>query len=220
MSEAGFRPQGALFDMDGLMLDTERPCITAWMEAAKNCNWSIDETIPYAVVGRDSRTSRRLFLEKYGKAFPYDDIQKEAGRLMDQYEAENGVVLKPGLLFLLDRLTALGLPLGVATSTYRKPALAKLEQAGILCYFKAAACGDEVGKGKPEPDIFLLAAERIGIKAENCAGFEDSPAGLRSLFAAGIRSVFVKDLIEPPPEVLALVWRRFERLDEAMPLFT
>jgi beta-phosphoglucomutase-like phosphatase (HAD superfamily) len=107
----------------------------------------------------------------------------------------------------------------VATSTARERALQKLDRAGILHYFKEAAFGDEVPKGKPEPDIFLLAARRLHKAPADCVGFEDSPAGLRSLAAAGIRSVFVKDVIEPEPGVLSLVWRRFESLDQAIPLF-
>jgi HAD superfamily hydrolase (TIGR01509 family) len=220
MTEEPFKPQGVLFDMDGLMLDTERPCIPAWIEAAKKYNWVIDDTVPRALVGLDGRNARRFFRENYGEVFPYDPVHDEMVRLMEQYEAEHGVGLRPGLLVLLDHLASLGLPLAVATSTRRERAVKKLEKAGLLPYFTALACGDEVSRGKPEPDIFLLAARRIGIAGNACIGFEDSPAGIRSLAAAGIRAVFVKDIVEPPPEVLALVWRRLETLAEAVPLFS
>jgi HAD superfamily hydrolase (TIGR01509 family) len=220
MREADFKPLGVLFDMDGLMLDTERPCIAAWLEAAMLNGRVIDESVPRAVVGMDEKSSRKLFMEKLGPDFPYEKVHIDLVRLMRDYEARHGVGLRPGLLPLLKHLASLGLPLAVATSTARARALQKLEKAGILPYFSAAACGDEVSRGKPEPDIFLLAASRIGISADACLGFEDSPAGLRSLAAAGIRPVFVKDIVEPPPEVLARVWRRFESLDEAIPLFS
>jgi beta-phosphoglucomutase-like phosphatase (HAD superfamily) len=96
----------------------------------------------------------------------------------------------------------------------------KLAKAGIQKYFQAAAFGDEVTKGKPEPDIFLLAAQRLKIVPADCVGFEDSPAGLLSLSAAGIRSIFINDIFEPGPDILSLVWRRFESLDQAIPLFS
>jgi beta-phosphoglucomutase-like phosphatase (HAD superfamily) len=107
----------------------------------------------------------------------------------------------------------------VATSTARERALWKLDRAGIAGRFDAVVCGDEVSRGKPAPDIFLLAAERLGVRPSECAGFEDSPAGLRSLHAAGIRSIFIKDLVEPEATVLSTVWRRYESLAEAAGLW-
>jgi beta-phosphoglucomutase-like phosphatase (HAD superfamily) len=95
-----------------------------------------------------------------------------------------------------------------------------LGKAGIVERFSAFAFGDEVANGKPAPDIYLLAASRLGAAPRACVGFEDSPAGLRSLAAAGIRSVFVKDVVEPPPEVLAGVWRQCGDLAEAVDLFS
>ena len=85
--------------------------------------------------------------------------------------------------------------------------------------FSAFALGDEVVNGKPAPDIFLLAAKRLGKQPDSCVGFEDSPAGLWGLHCAGIRSVLVKDLLEPEPEILATVWRRCVDLAEAAKLF-
>ncbi|MDR0585774.1 MAG: HAD family phosphatase, partial [Treponema sp.] len=126
---------------------------------------------------------------------------------------------RPGLLTLLDRLDALEIPKAVATSTERKRALWKLEKAGIADRFTVLVCGDEIRRGKPAPDIFLKAAERLGAAPADCVGFEDSPAGLKGLAEAGIRSVFIKDLAEPPPDVLAGVWRRCADLAEAAALF-
>jgi HAD superfamily hydrolase (TIGR01509 family) len=218
MSGETRKVRGVLFDMDGLMRDTERPCIEAWVEAGKIHGLPVGEDAPRAAIGRDEKSCRMIFLEKYGEDFPYDLLLAEVSAIVRRKE-EEGIALRPGLLLLLDHLASLGLPLAVATSTARERALQKLGKAGILHYFKEAAFGDEVTKGKPAPDIFLLAARRLQSAPEDCVGFEDSPAGLRSLAAAGIRSVFVKDIVEPDPEVLSLVWRRFESLDQAIPLF-
>jgi len=214
-----FRPAAALMDMDGLMLDTERPAVRIWVEVSGDAGYPIDEAVPLSTVGLDERATRDRVMEACGPGYPYDEIRS---RVEDRYRAfMNGVgpAHRPGLLVLLDRFEQLGVPLAVATSTPRKAALAKLERAGILGRFGALACGDEVERGKPAPDIFLLAARRLGVDPAACVGFEDSPAGLRALASAGIRSVFVKDCVEPGAEVLAGVWRRCGDLSEAAPLF-
>ncbi len=122
-------------------------------------------------------------------------------------------------MYLLDRLRAANIPLGVATSTRSIRAVDLLEKAGIFDRFKAITCGEEITNGKPAPDIFLLAAKKLGQLPCNCVGFEDSTAGLRGLHAAGIRSVFIKDVLSPPEDVLAAVWRRCNDLSEAAALF-
>ena len=206
--------------MDGLMLDTERPAVFLWLRAACEFGWEVDESVPLSTVGLNEDDTRRRVLEACGEAFPYQAVR---ARMYELYEAsveESGPAHRPGLLTLLDALGDSRIPLAVATSTDREAALRKLDRAGIFGRFAAVACGDEVRNGKPAPDVFLLAAFRLGVDPESCVGFEDSPAGLRALAAAGMRSVFVKDMIEPPPEVLAGVWRRCGNLSEAVALFT
>jgi HAD superfamily hydrolase (TIGR01509 family) len=217
--EKPFLPGAVIFDMDGLMLDTERPVVDLWLRAARRAGWEIDRETVCRTIGVDEETTRGILLDTYGKDFPYLEIRNELVRLIHETVDKEGIVLKPGLLTLLDRLSALGIPFGVATSTRRETALWKLERSGVRNRFDILTCGDEVAHGKPAPDIFLLAAERLGQKPASCIGFEDSVAGLRALAAAGIRSVFIKDMLEPPEEVLATVWRRCGDLAEAAGLF-
>jgi HAD superfamily hydrolase (TIGR01509 family) len=216
---SGFRPQAVLFDMDGLMLDTERPAVRVWVEAARACGQEITGDIVLDSIGISNVNIRERYLHKFGPAFPFDEIRREAVRRMRKMAAEQGIDHRPGLLTLLDHLAVRGIPLAVATSTDRETASWKLEKAGIRDRFAAVVCGDEVRKGKPAPEIFLLAAERLGRRPLDCVGFEDSPAGLLALQAAKIPSVFIKDLMEPSPEILAGVWRRYNSLDEAVELF-
>lgn len=213
------RPAAAIFDMDGLMLDTERPAVRFWLEAAREQGWDIDEAVPISTVGLDEGATRKRLLEACGKDFPYAVVRKRLEQLFVQSITQEGIAHRPGLLALLDHLDDLGIPFAVATSTPRDIAIWKLEKAGIRGRFSVLACGDEVVRGKPAPDIFLLAAERLGKRPDECIGFEDSPAGLRALAAAGIRSVFVKDLTEPPAEVLATVWQRRDSLADALEFF-
>ncbi|AEF84410.1 putative beta-phosphoglucomutase (Beta-PGM) [Treponema primitia ZAS-2] len=216
---APFLPNAVIFDMDGLMIDSERPGIRAWIDAARELGWDMAEELILQAVGRNEESTKNLLIDAFGPGFPYEkvrDLTRE--RIIERAEKE-GIPHRPGLIALLDHLAALKVPLGVATSTDREAALWKLRKAGILERFSAMTFGDEIRRGKPDPDIFLLAAARLGEAPRDCIGFEDSPAGLMALHAAGIRSVFVKDILEPSPEVLATVWHRCADLAEARALF-
>jgi len=145
-------------------------------------------------------------------------IKGEYRRLYNE-KFEKAIDPKPGLFTLLDHLSSLKIPTAVATSSRHDSALAKLAVAGIPNNFDAIVGGDEITNGKPSPDIFLLAAEKLGKRPSECVGFEDSSAGLEGLHAAGIRSVFIKDMVEPPEEILSTVWRRCTDLARAVELF-
>jgi HAD superfamily hydrolase (TIGR01509 family) len=208
-------PQGVLLDMDGLMLDTERPVVAAWITAGRALGLEISPEIAEQTIGVNEQDTKALFLREYGQSFPYREARRALETILLEKIAREGIALRPGLCTLLDRLDSLAIPFGVATSTSRDIALWKLEKAGLSRRFKTFAFGDEVDKGKPAPDIFLLAASRLGVGPAGCVGFEDSPAGLESLRRAGIPSVFIKDMVEPAPHILASVWRRFDTLSEA-----
>jgi HAD superfamily hydrolase (TIGR01509 family) len=206
--------------MDGLMLDTERPVVDLWIQASANLGWTISRETVYRIIGINEASSRAVLADAYGAEFPYTEIKNELFRLIYDTVEKTGIPCRPGLITLLDHLDTLKIPVAVATSTDRQQALWKLEKAGIRSRLPVVVCGDEVEHGKPAPDIFLLAAKKLGAEAACCIGFEDSPAGLRSLAAAGIRSVFVKDLLDPPPEIMATVWRQYDSLVEAIELFS
>ncbi|MDR2398421.1 MAG: HAD family phosphatase [Spirochaetaceae bacterium] len=214
-----FTPAAVIFDMDGLMLDTERPMVAMWRRVGWDHGWDITQDLLFRTVGVKEEVSRGIFLEEYGADFPYDALKREVFRRREAQIQREGIPHRPGLGTLLDHLAARGIPLGLASSTVREIGLWKLRKARILDRFQVLAFGDEVRLSKPAPDIFLLAASRLHKAPEDCLGFEDSPAGLQGLAAAGIRSVFIRDLIEPSPEILSGVWCRFEDLAEAVTLF-
>jgi HAD superfamily hydrolase (TIGR01509 family) len=205
--------------MDGLLLDTERPVKDLWLLAARNRGWEIDEETVLRTTGVDEASTRRIMNQEYGPGFPYEEIQVELGRLIRKAAEQEGIAWRPGLAVILDKLERTGIPFGLATSSARKTALWKLEKAALAPErFAAIVCGDEVERGKPAPDIFLLAAKQLGTAPLDCLGLEDSPAGLRALAAAGIPSIFIKDMLEPPAEVLSTIWRRCEDLAAAAAL--
>jgi HAD superfamily hydrolase (TIGR01509 family) len=213
------RPEGAIFDMDGLMLDTERPSLRAWKKVGEEMGFPITEEIVFRTIGVSENTVKKVYMDAFGENFPYCEVRSKVKHILDIEVQREGIPLRPGLLTLLDTFANMGVPLAVATSTNKERALWKLEKTGLRLRFAAFAFGDEVECGKPAPDIFLLATERLGKNPHDCVGFEDSPPGLEGLHAAGIPSVFVKDLLEPPKETIEAVWYCAQDLAEAAALF-
>jgi len=214
-----FIPAGVILDMDGLMLDTEQLEKRLYIKISGEMGWPTPESILIKMIGVDEDDTDLFYKKQYGADYPYREIWAAVVKEEIEEAEKNGLPQKPGLTVLLNKLKDLKIPMAVATSAERKRAQWKLSRAGILDYFTVLACGDEVERGKPEPDVFLLAAERLGVNPGDCVGFDDSPVGLAGLAAAGIFSVFIKDLAEPPPEILKTVWRRCADLEEASLLF-
>lgn len=206
----------AIFDMDGLLFDTETLCGEAWRAVSSRGGYRVADGLFFSCIGRNHRDIRSIVLDACGSDFPYERFTGETRAWMMERMAESGPPEKPGIRPLFDFLKARQVPIALATSTGEKSARWMIERAGLMPYFDAFAFGSEVERGKPSPDIFLLARDRLGdIPASSCAVFEDSPAGIRASFAAGMKPVFIKDLLQPEPEVLAMVWRQIGSLDEA-----
>ena len=205
--------------MDGLLLDTEQLETKLYVEISRRMGWPTPEVVLREMIGVTEDNTDVFFKKKYGADYPYREIWAAVKDEETLIGDKDGLPLKPGLFVLLEKLDHLGVPLAVATSTGRKRTHWKLSRSGILGRFKVLACGDEVERGKPNPDIYLLAAERLGIEPAGCVGFEDSPVGLTGLAAAEIPSIFIKDMAEPSPEILKTVWRRCADLEEAASLF-
>ena len=119
---------------------------------------------------------------------------------------------------MLSYLKAHGYKVGMATSTPWDTVKDHLERTDMMGYFDTVVTGDMIEHGKPAPDIYLLAAERLGVDPAECIGVEDSMSGVRSIHAAGMRAVMIPDLVEPSPEVEALVWRKLDCLTDMVPL--
>jgi HAD superfamily hydrolase (TIGR01509 family) len=196
-------PRAVVFDMDGLMLDTERLALRCWTDAAARLELEFDAALIPMMIGRNSRDSRALVLDRHGDDFPIDRLMQASQDTYDAIVAREGVAVKPGLVALLDWLDTMRIPRVVATSTRRARALVKLERVDLLAGFVALVGGDEVANGKPAPDIFLLAAARLGAAPADCIVLEDSEPGVRGALAAGMIPIMIPDILPPTADLLA-----------------
>lgn len=191
--------------MDGLMFDTERLSTKAWLNCGKILGIDLSIDFINSFKGRTPADSKKLFKARFGNDFDYDKARNIRTQYMIDYINENGVPVKKGLLELLNFLKESNIPCAVATSTNRELAVWYFEKAGVSKYLSACVFGDMVNKGKPEPDIFIKASEKIGVAYKDCVVFEDSPSGIKAGFSAGMRVIAVADMIPLSKEDLARV---------------
>lgn len=210
--------EAVLFDMDGLMFDTEGLSHRALLETGKKFGCEgISEVIPL-ITGVNAASVKRIFLEHMGTDFPFDEFMRSRQELIDRSIAEHGVPVKPGLRELLAYLEREGYRTAVATSTSRAHAMAYIEQARMLDCFDAFVCGDMLKKSKPDPDIYLKAAGLLGMAPEVCMALEDSPNGVASAYAAGMKTVMVPDRIPFGAEQEKQVYACVPSLSDVIPL--
>ena len=196
-----FVPEAVIFDMDGLMLDSERAMLRSWTAAATEAGWDVEPAQWLRMVGHGDAVCLAILEERMSAA----QARELMARCQALYETEMeaGLPLRPGVLELLQWLVQRGIRCGVATSTHRPRAPRKLQTAGLADYFEAIATGNDVARSKPAPDIYLLAAQRLGVAPALCLALEDSPTGVRAALAAGMHAVQVPDLVAPDEEVRA-----------------
>jgi HAD superfamily hydrolase (TIGR01509 family) len=193
--------------MDGLLLDTERMARQTWRDAAVDCGFDLDDDLFLRLIGRTRQDSSAIMAAAIGDAFDAGVFRERCRHHWEALVQSEGIPLKPGVVELLDHLDAVGLGAGVATSTGRASAERSLETAGVRARFSVLVTGDEVERGKPAPDIFLRAAERLSAPPPNCLVLEDSVYGVMAAHAAGAVPVMVPDLVAPTPDVERLAWR-------------
>ncbi|MCG2841412.1 HAD family phosphatase [Sandaracinobacter sp. RS1-74] len=199
----GFSPRAIVFDMDGLLLDTERLTVDAMeMEAAAR-GLVVRDGLFLSLVGIDETGSRRLLAEAFGSGFSYEDFRTGyRGRVREQ--VRTGMPMRPGARAMVEAAKAAGMPLAVATSSWLAQAGPHLEQAGVRPLLDALVTRDDVANPKPAPEPYLLAAARLGVEPAEVLALEDSHSGVRSAAAAGMAVVMVPDLLPATGEMRRL----------------
>ncbi len=208
-----FFPKAVIFDMDGLMLDTERIIKYSWDVTGENLGYGkLGDNIKNTL-GMNRNQRNAYFLEKYGNDFPLQDFLDGYHQVYYEYERKNGIPKKEGLLSLLDFLKKEGIPTAVATSTHQKYAIATLKEQGIFSYFQEIITGDCVEYGKPNPAIYMLACKKLKVDPSFALALEDSYNGILSAAKAGMKVIMIPDLLEDETPVKEYLYGKLKTLE-------
>lgn len=210
--------RGLVFDMDGLLLDSEKLVKRAWDYAGSLLGYEKFGNHIYNTVGFNLQRRTEYFKENVGEDFPMDWFTDTTRKKYHEIAEQEGVDVKPGAEELLKYARAKGYRIGLATSSRRIHAERSLEKAGLLQYFDGKVFGDTVQEGKPAPEIYLKACRSIGVEPEEAAALEDAPSGILSASWAGMKVIVIPDLVEPPVEMMERVWHRFDSLRKVIEL--
>lgn len=193
-----------VFDMDGILIDSEPLFRLAAQRAARDLGYTVSDAVYVTWMGLPPAAVEAAVYSSLGDDFPMTAFRDRFQAIWIEHTNTHGVAAKPGIADLLAFLKERGTAFAVATSTHRQQAERSLELAGLLDFFDVIVSGDEVTHGKPAPDIFERAAHLINRAPPDCTALEDSAAGIRSASAAGMLTVMVPDLHWPDDEVCAL----------------
>ena len=193
-----------VFDMDGVIFDSERAVMQCWKEVASRHNIPDIEKAILACTGTTMVRTREIMLNLYGADFPYDEYAKESSAIFHSRYDGGRLPMKPGVKELLSFLKEHGKKIALASSTRQQVVTDELRDAGIIGYFDRIICGDMVSRSKPAPDIFLKACEELNVSPSDSYAIEDSYNGIRAAHAGGLHPIMVPDLLPADEEMQSL----------------
>lgn len=210
--------KGIVLDMDGLMFDTERLTYEIINQTMTDDGYDYSLDFYKETIGKRSVDVVNMYRANFGESFDYQAMKVKNMEIFWDYTAKNGVPAKKGLFKLLDFLKEKGIKIALATSTTEKSATEILKRGRVIDYFDVLICADSVTKGKPDPEPFAKACEKLGFLPEECMGLEDSFNGILSSSSAGLVTVMVPDMIAPTKEIADCCYRVCKDLEEVMEL--
>ena len=210
--------EAILFDMDGLVLDTEKLYTRFWQEAARAFDYPMTKEQALGMRSLNRGAGLQKLHSYFGSEIDYDAVRKKRIELMDAFVEKEGVTLKPGIHELLAYLKEREIKTAIATSSPMERTILYLTSVGLQNSFDELISGYMVEKGKPEPDIYLYAAKKLDVKPENCMVLEDSPAGILAAYRAGCIPVMIPDQDEPDKATEELLYARAGSLTEVISL--
>lgn len=196
-----------VFDMDGILLDSETICDRIWRRLADEMNLSDIEDAIVENRGCNTELMAKQLIARYGKDFDQPKFFSDFEKYFTEIESSSGIPLMPDVVKTLDYLKSKNYRLALCTSTCREVATRQLKAVNIFDYFETTTFGDEIQHSKPAPDIYLKAASELNLDPSECVAVEDSYNGIRSCHAAGLKPVMVPDRIEPDEEMKKLCFK-------------
>ena len=206
--------KAVVFDMDGVIFDSERLVLDCWLEVARQQGIKDMEKVFYKCIGTNRAQTKQITMDYYGPDFAYEEFRAEASRLYHSRYDNGRIPTKPGIVELLEFLKENGYGIALASSTRTEVVRQEIGDAGILPYFQNLTCGDMVTVSKPEPEIFLKACEALSVAPEEAIAIEDSFNGIRAAHRAGMFPVMVPDMVAPDAEMKELAGKILDNLHE------
>ncbi len=210
--------QGILFDMDGVILDSEKLYARFWAEGCKFYGYPMTYQQALGMRSLSAPAGQAYLSSLFGPAIVYEQVRAKRIELMDAYIAENGIEAKPGVYALLDYLQEKGIPYAITTASPTDRIQDHLGQLNLYHRFPLICSARQVAHGKPEPDIYLFGAKTIGVDPAHCLALEDSYTGLLAAYRAGCMASIVPDLDEPGENILSIAYARFDSLSDVIDL--
>ena len=208
--------KAVIFDMDSLMFDTEALTRKLWIQACKEFGIDVSEKIFLKIIGLSRKDGKKILEEEIGNQFNYEEVRKVRDSMYFKYLEQNGTPIKKGLLELIEFLEKNNIPKAIASSSSKSLVNLLLEKANILEHFPVIVAGDEITKGKPNPDIFLKASEKLKIEPSKCLVLEDSNAGIKAANKAKMDVIMVPDLLKANEESEKIILKKCNSLLEVI----
>ena len=206
--------KAVIFDMDGVIFDTEKVYLDIWIEVFEKYGYKMTKELYVNVMGTGRKNVIKTFLENFGDDLPIEKMYEEKDNQLFYIIENQGIPLKEGVKELFSMLKEKNYKIALATSAKRERVEKQIKDKWLKESFDAIVCGDDVEKGKPSPDIFLKAAKKIDVEPENCFVVEDSPAGIKAAFSGGMKGIHVEDLKVADEDILKYCEKNFKNFQE------
>ncbi|NLK95237.1 MAG: HAD family phosphatase [Clostridiales bacterium] len=206
--------KAVIFDMDGVIFDTERVYLDEWIEIFKEYGYIMEKDLYISVMGRGRKKVKEIFKGYYGKDLPIEEMYIKKDKMLKVAIDNNEVPLKKGAIEILDYLNSKKIKVALATSAKRERLEKQLNAFNIRNKFQGIVSGDDIENSKPNPDIFLKAAKILEVDPKNCIVIEDSPAGIKAAYNAKMMPLHVEDLKEADDEIKELSYAHFKNLED------
>ena len=206
--------KAVIFDMDGVIFDTERVYLEIWQSVFEKYGYKMTKELYITVMGTGRKNVIKTFLENFGDDLPIEKMYEEKDNQLFYIIENQGIPLKKGVKELFSMLKEKNYKIALATSAKRDRVEKQIKDKWLKESFDAIVCGDDVEKGKPSPDIFLKAAKEIDVEAKDCFVVEDSPAGIKAAFSGGMKGIHVEDLKVADEDILKYCQKSFIDLQE------